>query len=438
MGNRESGLRGVFAQALVSVLAASGLAGCGGDDGVPPGIEDDPGFVPVECRGDSQQWLPGLNPAVPTEYMEFRHGTFARSFVAETLGTLCAGASDFAACEQRFAALRSDQTFGSEGCIQICLGAQIAATQGDGAELVDSSFELTSFLTPIDTPTEAMLVVEAATRSSIACHRGGAKPEGDGFVVQGFTYDGCGGRTRHLTQVDAAGNTTPVDSVVESKAKSDCVVGRRPLGLMPARACASPSALGTYLADAARLEAASIAAFRRLRRELRLHGAPQRLLDAAQRAARDEVRHARVVGSLASARGATKQAVRIEPLPLRDLEAIAIENAAEGCVRETYGALVGLWQARFARDARVRAAYAKIAEDEQRHATLAWRVAAWSERRLSAAARVRVRAARAAAVDELFRELAVEPDRDVAVGAGVPGATQALALAEQLRRSIWS
>jgi len=441
MRDIASRLRGVFKNSMVSVLAASGplaLAGCGDDD-LPPGIEGDPGFVPVTCDGNQQSWLVGLNPGVPTEYTELRFLDFqGASRLVETQGTRCGGATNFAACEDAFAALGSGQGFPFNECTDAgCFTAELVATQGDAAVLIASIGDLISFLGPIDTPNEAMLI-SSTTRVNVSCVRGGAKPAGDGFDVQAFTHQGCDGRTRHIQHVDAAGNLRAVDTVVEKKANPNCAVGRRPFGLIAAAPCASPSALGRYLADAARLEAASIAAFRRLRRELRLHGAPRRLLAASQRAARDEVRHARVVGALARSCGATPAAARIAPLPLRDLEAIAVENATEGCVRETYGALVGQWQARFARQPAVRAAYARIADDELRHAALAWRVAAWADTRLSAKAKTRVRKAREAAVEELLKELAAEPDRELMQLAGVPAAAPAVALAEQLRGSIWS
>src|SRR3989442_1726027 len=52
--------------------------------------------------------------------------------------------------------------------------------------------------------------------------------------------------------------------------------------------------LGGYFATMASLEAASVGAFRALRTELRAHGAPRALVRAAERAARDEIRHARM------------------------------------------------------------------------------------------------------------------------------------------------
>jgi hypothetical protein len=116
----------------------------------------------------------------------------------------------------------------------------------------------------------------------------------------------------------------------------------------------------------------------------------------------------------------------------RSLAAIAVENAVEGCVRETYGALVGLWQARTAGDPVVAAAMKRIAADETRHAELAWKVDAWAAPRLGRAARRRVAEARDNAFAELRAEVA-RPVPDALVGlAGLPGPAVAVRLLEGL------
>ena len=53
---------------------------------------------------------------------------------------------------------------------------------------------------------------------------------------------------------------------------------------------------------------------------------------------------------------------------------IALENATEGCVRETYGALVAHRQANIATDRSIRCMMQTIATDETNHAGLAWDV----------------------------------------------------------------
>ena len=108
------------------------------------------------------------------------------------------------------------------------------------------------------------------------------------------------------------------------------------------------------------------------------------------------------------------------------LLAVARENAVEGCVRETYGALLAAYQARAARDPRVREELAVIAADEARHAELSWDVHRWIMGRPSEDERATIRLAMSAAIAELGRELAIEPSDDVVETAGMP--TRAVAL----------
>jgi hypothetical protein len=212
--------------------------------------------------------------------------------------------------------------------------------------------------------------------------------------------------------------------------------GRRPAGLR-SDARSARTGVQRYLAECARLEAASIEAFRVLRRELAAHRAPRRLLRAASRAARDERRHARIADALARRFGAAPGPVTVEPRPVRSLEAIARENAVEGCVRETWGALVALRQSRLATAAPVRAAMRRIARDEVRHAELAWAVDAWLRPRLGRAAGKRVHDARAAAVAELSREVTHVLPAQARERLGVPCATESLALVAELERALW-
>lgn len=147
--------------------------------------------------------------------------------------------------------------------------------------------------------------------------------------------------------------------------------------------CAARST-GSILAARASLEAISVHAFARLERELAAHGAPQSLLRDARRARRDELRHTAMMARLARRYHAVPRAPELPaPSPVRSLFAIALENAIEGCVRETYGAVVNLVEARASSDPVVRKAMRSIADDECRHAELAWAVAAWLRPRLT-------------------------------------------------------
>jgi hypothetical protein len=139
-----------------------------------------------------------------------------------------------------------------------------------------------------------------------------------------------------------------------------------------------------WLRDAL-LEHASVASFSRFALELIAVGAPARLLEAAHQAALDEVRHARLRFALASAYAG--EDLEPGPLPLggaleiaSDLATVAARAVAEGCIGETVAALTAAEQHAVATDPSVRDVLAGIAEDEARHAELAWSFVAWAIR----------------------------------------------------------
>src|SRR5207244_3222953 len=110
------------------------------------------------------------------------------------------------------------------------------------------------------------------------------------------------------------------------------------------------------------------------------------LVDRALAAADDEVRHARLTRSLARRFVAKENRRRRRPpreqgvfLDIRPLEVVAAENVAEGCLRETFGAVVAAFQAQVAEDPHVRRVMRRIARDEARHAQLAIDVATWAK-----------------------------------------------------------
>ena len=185
-------------------------------------------------------------------------------------------------------------------------------------------------------------------------------------------------------------------------------VGRRPRGLRAWKEKGTHRPAARALARMAYFEAASVPAFERLARELEAHGAPERLRRAAVRASRDEVRHARVMTALAGRRGASVPEPRVRRGGVRSLVAMAIENAVEGCVNETFAAAVAVAQSMTAGDPQFKPAMRRIGGDELRHAELAWSVAAWIEGRLSQVENARVTRARTAAAAALLRGTAGE------------------------------
>jgi hypothetical protein len=259
---------------------------------------------------------------------------------------------------------------------------------------------------------------------------------GGSWTVDGGLDDGgCFERCSQPQLGRATGfcdETTNSAGGVVTDCHQDCT-GRRPEGLQEAPLFANQvrgGALGAHFARMAHLEAASVPAFRRLRAELRAHGAPERLLERCTRAARDEVRHARVTARLARRFGARPPRVVVPPLGTRTLDEVALENAREGCVRESFGALYAGFQARRAGDPEVRAVLRQIAADETRHAELAWAVDAWLRTRLDPATLARMEEAKREALAQLGTEVAAPADAELARVIGLPPPAAARALHE--------
>ncbi|WP_437315516.1 hypothetical protein [Sorangium sp. So ce385] len=156
-------------------------------------------------------------------------------------------------------------------------------------------------------------------------------------------------------------------------------------------------------------EHASVASFGRFALGLMAIGAPPQLLEAAHRAAVDEVRHARLALAIASAYAG--EPVGVGPLPLGgalddlgSLEALTLATVVEGCIGETLSAIEAEVAAQAAQPPAVRMALLSIARDEARHAELAWAFVRWAIAAGGAGLRARVAAAFARALDHLVSE----------------------------------
>jgi hypothetical protein len=215
--------------------------------------------------------------------------------------------------------------------------------------------------------------------------------------------------------------------------------GRRPAGLVEGVATVCDDPLGSFFAASARLEAASVPAFQALARELRAHGAPGTLVRRARRSACEERVHFALASRLAARYGARAARPIVERLPVRSLEAVALENAVEGCVNETWSAVVTLRQAFAARDRVVAQVARAIAEDELRHARLSWAVDRWARSRLGPSSRRRLDEARAAAAADISRDLARHPPPSALVQAAViPAQDSANDMLTALGAQLWA
>ncbi len=143
--------------------------------------------------------------------------------------------------------------------------------------------------------------------------------------------------------------------------------------------------LATAWARDGAFEHASVASFSRFALELMAVGAPPELISAAHAAAMDEVRHAKLCLTLASHYAGSV----LEPAPFpfdgrvavsSDLVDLAMRVTNEGAIGETISAVIASEQLAHAQDPAVRDALAVIAEDEARHAELAFRTLAWAIR----------------------------------------------------------
>lgn len=148
-----------------------------------------------------------------------------------------------------------------------------------------------------------------------------------------------------------------------------------------------PAPLQKILAERRRgdalLEHASVASFARFSLSLMAAGAPAHLVEGAHQAALDEIRHAQLSFALASAYGGEMLTPGNMPLGPSvevdtDLAKIARDAAIEGCIGETLASLLAAEQAAHATDPAVKQVFSQIAEDEARHAELAFQTIAWA------------------------------------------------------------
>ena len=141
-------------------------------------------------------------------------------------------------------------------------------------------------------------------------------------------------------------------------------------------------ALAVSWRDAALMEHASIAAFARFSLELLALGAPADLVRDAAHAMADEQRHAELCFALAGAYAGVPLgpgALDVRSC-LKDvsLASVLVTTFLEGCLGETIAAVEARERARQVRDAALEATLSRIAEDESRHAALAWRFVKWA------------------------------------------------------------
>lgn len=475
----EFRLRRAFAEILATCLAttaAAAVVNCSSESTASPtidggtendgGTEDDDagyGFTSL-CGNHSTPHLQGIQAEPPVDFVLQRSERAStrdsdggmddwQATDGDSTGTKCATATDKSACEALVASYRILPT-DAETCWSeyggtfdgACYVSYLLYTRKDEVGAAVSFEQLQALLGSVSNLDEALLLAQGKGYS-ISCPSDGQplpeslpesaykpRPEG-GFYLRLLDEPGCGPIKDCYVEVDGAGNVRQ-ESCADTGESTGCA-GRRPEGFVVTPVARNSDA-GDYFAHMTELEAASVVAFQRLHDDLKAFGAPAELLARIRKAERDEVRHARDTCALARRYGGQPRAPRIdEARESPTLFSLALENAREGCVRETYGALVAHVQAARAADPVVAACMRAIAREETEHAALSWDIAAWLEAQLDEEARAVLRRERELTVSELADALARTPVSDAAREVtGLPRPEEATALLASLEPTV--
>jgi len=428
----EVRLSGAFTSALL-------LAGCAADMEaperfLPPEMPREESPPPLELGLDPScpgLTLDGIAAEEPLDGLELR---LVCGWGPPTAESLLGAGCESSGCTSELAELDAEPS-GWDRSVQVqCRSYAVGYREGEILGSARNENELVRLLGPLDTPTEVEVL---ATLRGFECISIDPAPAGHTAALW-VMVDSCPTTMQEiLFEVTPEGEMTEIQRGTRDE-RGVCI-GRKPEGLVASHVrCTRDGAIGAHLARAAELEAASVVSFLVLKGELDAHGAPEGLKARVVAAARDEIRHARLVTALARRFGARPAARRVRVSNVRPLEAMARENAVEGCVTETWGALIGLHQANAARSRVVRRVYAGLAGDELRHAALSWDLHAWLGSRLSPAARKSVRSSAEARVLELESGLDSGVTPDLRRELGLPGPARRRKLFASLRRELWS
>ena len=193
--------------------------------------------------------------------------------------------------------------------------------------------------------------------------------------------------------------------------------------------------VGSWCARAAHNETVSVASFAKLHRSLSQLGAPQSLLTKCLSAASDEIRHARQMVQLAKQHQAPLPALQFgDSQPCR--VELAIDNVVEGCVKETFAALIALHQAKHAQNNEIRQAMKTIAQDELQHAQLAMDIHEWLLAQLTETEKAQVAEAKLQALTELEASWKNRFPNDIDSDLGRPNPAKGLALARAFHNAL--
>ncbi len=356
------------------------------------------------------------------------------------IGAPCKTAKDVAACntkvKQRLADTATTTGWsvgGGQAGSTTYLGV---VTRGDDVQTITTLANLQAAIAPIHTTEQALSMAYLAGHYP-SCTSGNVRTDADGFTVRAVD-GGCGGPEYEYTyKVTTDGTVTETSHDKIGDGNPNCVEGRRPAGLDVAPSAGWLRSVSEHLREVAFMETAAIWAFDELCADLKRVGAPLSLQARAAQAREDEVAHACIMHAELQRRGLTPRTSVAPPPRTQSLLELARLNATEGCVRETYGALLANHQGAYATDPALRRAFTRIARDEAEHAELSLDLGAWLDTQLSADERAEVARAKADAVIALFEECArLDASKEVREEAGMPTARVAQMMLSGLCRAL--
>lgn len=390
----------------------------------------------VDAACDAAAFAPGvgLKPAAAVSGWQLRREVDdrfqdeAQREVVRTEGEPCAATDE--ACAKRLEDAWPEGSLRHDAFQTASYRYHLAAVQGGEVRLVSSEAELRSFLGEIDSPGDAATLLWAQGYDPIC--PAPAQVEGGFDVHARRTISECP-MTRHFLQLRVGGDGA-VEELEKREEVSNVCVGRLPEGAAIERCDPGTDAVGAWLAEVASLEALAVHAFSQLAAELRHHGAPAHLIGACEVAQADEARHAEAMGALAKAAGVTPAVASAPQQATRSLLQIACHNAEEGLVRETWGALVGAHQARYAASPGLAEAMAVIADEECQHAELSWDLHRWIWPQLDAEEQREVREAYRNAQAALRPSAREASAHDAQLG--LPAGEAAVAMWQQLFNGV--
>ena len=169
-----------------------------------------------------------------------------------------------------------------------------------------------------------------------------------------------------------------------------------------------------------------------LKKELEDLHAPLEFYQRCQRAAEQEVMHARLMAKQCFKENSSPPPLKFGQLPKRSIFELAMDNAIEGCVFETYAALRAHYQANHAQDLNIKKIMKLIAKDETEHAQLAWDIHQWLMKQLTKQQQLEIHRAQQKAFEKLAQEVAKDAQTELGHQLGNPQETLVHELANAL------